>query len=546
MNEKEYLRLEKITKMFKLFLVMLSFVAVVTIIDATFASEEFVYEDHENTEHDDHLADEEIIDAELEDDAYINDDYEVDGSEPDEIVEDSKDDEETTIIESEMLTDTIPNGMLGTAPWHLYEDGTMVVRSGVISGINFNNNHPWNEYRSIITTVVFDEGVSATGSLDLFLGGSIGFENLVSVQGAYNLNTANVNSMVGMFWNARSLESIDVSTWNTASVTSMQYMFFGAESLVSLDVSTTGLIWNTGRVTRMDGMFYGARSLTTLDVSGWDTGYVELMTAMFFDTRNLSTLDVSSWRTNRVTCMADMFTNASNLTNLNVSAWNTNYVTRFANMFNGASGLVSLDLSNWNTNNANSNGCRIFDGNILLPGNTHDCMISMFAGATSLRELTLGADFNILNPETIGLPDAPISTLHTGYWTNDAGVTNNFTALELMTYHYQNGTQETWVWASEEVPTIEPDEMPPFFPSPEPESEVAEPDSPLEPEEIPMLDEEDAIDDEEETPSAPMIPQTGMSESNLIYIGLLLLVKGVLWLWYKKKWHKKQLASEKF
>ena len=60
-----------------------------------------------------------------------------------------------------------------------------------------------------------------------------------------------------MFYNCKSLKSINLSSFNTNNVTDMNEMFSGCESLESIDLSS----FNTNNVTNMNGMFYGCESL---------------------------------------------------------------------------------------------------------------------------------------------------------------------------------------------------------------------------------------------------------------------------------------------
>ena len=218
------------------------------------------------------------------------------------------------------------------------------------------------------------------------------------------LDTSNVTSMVGVFYNSPSLTSINMNNWDTSKVQYMNSMFRGVSGLTSLDVSS----FDTSKVTTMESMFYGAGTADlTIDLSNFDTPLVTTMIDMFneckassiiltnfsndkltniqsmfrkcsnltsldlstFNTSNVTTmtkgdggglfyncsklefLDLTNFDTSKVTNFVDMFAGCSSLTSLNLSSFNTTKVTSMAGMFYNCSKLVDLDISSFNTSN---------------------------------------------------------------------------------------------------------------------------------------------------------------------------------------------------
>ena len=213
--------------------------------------------------------------------------------------------------------------------------------------------------------------------------------SLTSLDGS-NWDTSKVTDMNSMFWGASSLNSLDVSKWNTGKVTDMHYMFADASSLTDLDVSK----WNTGNVTDMSRMFADASSLNSLDVSKWDTGNVTDMSLMFYYASSLISLDVSNWDTGKVTDMHWIFDGASSLMSLDVSNWDTSKVTDMSGMFQNASSLNNLDVSNWDTSKVTNMSNMFYDASSLnnLDVSNWDTskvtnMSNMFDGASSLNSL---------------------------------------------------------------------------------------------------------------------------------------------------------------
>ena len=154
---------------------------------------------------------------------------------------------------------------------------------------NSGNNDPgWvtDSINADITTVVFDSSFKdarPTSTYHWFYG----MENLTSIQGMKEyLNTREVTTMSGMFYNCSSLESLDVSGFNTENVTTMSWMFQNCSSLTTLDVSS----FNTANVAYMGTMFYRCSKLTILDLSNFNTEKVTDMKYMFANCSSLTTI----------------------------------------------------------------------------------------------------------------------------------------------------------------------------------------------------------------------------------------------------------------
>ena len=106
-----------------------------------------------------------------------------------------------------------------------------------------------------------------------------------------------------MFYDMRSLTSLNLSNFDTSKVTNMQYMFSVMYNLTTLNLSN----FDTSKVEDMDNMFYYASSLTTLDLSNFDTSKVTDMSAMLASMRSLTSLNLSNFDTSKVTDMSSMF-----------------------------------------------------------------------------------------------------------------------------------------------------------------------------------------------------------------------------------------------
>ena len=230
-----------------------------------------------------------------------------------------------------------------------------------------------------------------------------------------SLNTSNVTTMYGMFYNCSKLTQLDLSSFDTSNVTNMYSMFYNCTSLTSIDGLSN---FDTSNVTSMYELFSGCQSLTSLDLSSFDTSNVNTMQRMFASCQSLTTLDVSSFDTSNVTNMSNMFYNCSKLTQLDLSNFDTSNVTNMSMMFSYCTALTSLDMSNCdvskctsssafsNTFGSNSSNSCIALTDFKAPKNisanisfqyctalTHDSLMSIInnlATVTSTKTLTLG------------------------------------------------------------------------------------------------------------------------------------------------------------
>ena len=200
------------------------------------------------------------------------------------------------------------------------------------------------EHKADIVRVVFDVSFASarpTSCNSWFME----CEKLEAIDGIENLNTSMVTDMWHMFYNCKSLTSLDLKTFDTHNVLSMSYMFFGCNNLTYLNVSS----FDTSNVNDMMWMFSGCWNLTNLSVSNFDMHRVRYMTGMFSSCKGLTHIDVSKFNTENVKSMQAVFQRCEKLTSLDLSGFNTSKVNDIASMFNSCKSLTSLDLSNFDT-----------------------------------------------------------------------------------------------------------------------------------------------------------------------------------------------------
>ncbi len=287
---------------------------------------------------------------------------------------------------------------------------------------------------SVLLTYVDDDD---DGLYEVYLGTSNGLLKMntkmdymfagltnVSTLDLSRLDTSNVTSMVGVFYNSPSLTNINMSTWDTSNVTTMYSMFQSSKGLTMLNLSsfnTTSvknmakMFYDCSGLTTLDlssfytpelttvtdfiyGMFQGCTSLETLDMRNFDVSKVGNLSRMFGDCRSLKTLDLSNFYTTSATNMNTMFSGCSSLETLDISNFNTSKVENMESMFRNCSKLKELDIDHFNTEkvtkmNAMFYNCASLVNLDLSSFNTElvTTMNSMFYGCSELVTLNVSS-----------------------------------------------------------------------------------------------------------------------------------------------------------
>ena len=168
----------------------------------------------------------------------------------------------------------------------LYSEG---MEAGYTQGYNEGYEEGKESGSTTSKIKVFDYGVNIKGSTFTTIPEWMDFEGATNFGEAFrdcekltvvnDINTDSATSMSYMFWNCKSLETVNISAPNA---TTMEYMFDNCTSLKNVT------IMNSSKVTDMSGMFYGCTSLQT--ISRLDTGNYFKSGRMFEGCRNLTTL----------------------------------------------------------------------------------------------------------------------------------------------------------------------------------------------------------------------------------------------------------------
>ena len=172
------------------------------------------------------------------------------------------------------------------AGWYI--DGDCLHITGAVdneSQIMTEDLSPWKKYKSLIKTVVTEEGASITNGLHLFAYCT----NLVSAD-LSKLNTTGTTSMANMFRDCSNMTTLNMVGFKTKDVENMSYMFMGCSSLKSINLSS----FNTSNLQWMAWMFADCSSLTTLDLRGLDISKLQSVDRMLLNCSDLSEIRLNS------------------------------------------------------------------------------------------------------------------------------------------------------------------------------------------------------------------------------------------------------------
>lgn len=293
-----------------------------------------------------------------------------------------------------------------------YYDDLLYSRTGGIPGsLNEAVSDPYSgenipdwlydNFQLGVARVVFDSSFADARPTTMF-SWFANMDNLRVIEGWENLNTSQVTSMNGVFYNCNKLTSINLSHFNTDAVTFMPNMFSGCTELSSIDLSK----FNTAQVTNMEYMFSGCSKLTNVKLDSFNTQKVIYMGNMFENCGELTVLDLSSFNTAKVIYMMSMFYNCGKLTTIYASSeWSTKSVTVSSSMFYGCTSLVGGMGTTYNSSHVNKNYAHI-DGGTANPGYFTE-KVAFLRGDVNGDQMVNIADVTALIDILLGSSTAP-------------------------------------------------------------------------------------------------------------------------------------------
>ncbi len=170
----------------------------------------------------------------------------------------------------------------------------------------------------------------------------------------WNTNTANVESLEGLFYNSTSITNVDaLANWNIGKVTSIYAAFRGMTSLADVNGLAS---WNVSKASNLSYIFYGDTALT--DISGLSSWYNDATTSNLlylsysFDSTGLTDLSaLANWKTPKLTTMNYTFNNMLSLESIEgLRNWDTAKVTSINYLLAGDAAITDLEpIYDWNT-----------------------------------------------------------------------------------------------------------------------------------------------------------------------------------------------------
>ena len=204
-----------------------------------------------------------------------------------------------------------------------------------------------DSYAQLVALCELPTGNSFNSAVKSFLSENSSLTKIKFVANSSNTNTSKpISSISGAYMVAGSDNTLEIHTSAAGFLFNedCNHMFSSLSAITAINFNNSV---NTAKVTNMAYMFYDCKSLSSLNVGNFNTSNVTDMSYMFSHCSAFTSLDLSSFNTANVTNMTYMFRLCSALTSLNVSNFNTEKVTDMSNMFVGCFSLESLDLSSF-------------------------------------------------------------------------------------------------------------------------------------------------------------------------------------------------------
>jgi len=253
--------------------------------------------------------------------------------------------------------------------WELARTSTSGVLTisgtGKMASYSSVDQYPWNDYRSSITSLVFESGVTSVCD-----GAFSGYSNLTSVTFQQGVETIGHSA----FSSCSGLKSISIPN----SVTTIYSgAFYGCTNVETLELGS-------GLTTIEAGVFSGLTSLTSLTIGD---GVKTIYAGAFSGCTGLKNLTIGDG----VTSIAYVFNNCTNLETIVLGAGLT-FLN--AGSFDGYTKLKSVTFKNGTSplliHEAVFRGCTSLE-TVTLPNNVTQIGTNAFSGCTSLTSMNIPA-----------------------------------------------------------------------------------------------------------------------------------------------------------
>ena len=162
-------------------------------------------------------------------------------------------------------------------------------------------------------------------------------------------DTSKATTMLLMFSNNTSLETIDVSNLDTSNVTNLMAAFQLDGKLKEINGVNN---WNTSKATSIQNIFYGCTELTSIDLTGWNTSNIQNFSAMFERDNKLATIKgIEDFDTSSATNLSYIFKNTA-IESLDLSKWDVSNAQHLTALFRASKLKTLTGISNWDVSNA--------------------------------------------------------------------------------------------------------------------------------------------------------------------------------------------------
>ena len=173
----------------------------------------------------------------------------------------------------------------------------------------------------------------------------------------YYLNSTNIikfiwtNDITGckyMFKGCNTITEINFTKFDATKCDSTISMFKGCTSLKSLDLS--GFI-TSSQLKQMSDMFFECKSIISLNLSSFNTSEVTSFGHMFYNCESLKWIDFPNVKTEKIIYLDNMFNGCKELTSINLSNIATSNLNHISYMFEGCESLKIIDFPNLDITN---------------------------------------------------------------------------------------------------------------------------------------------------------------------------------------------------
>ena len=206
-----------------------------------------------------------------------------------------------------------------------------------------------------------------------------------------NFEAKKCTSTYRMFYDVKSLETIEVSKMDLRNTTNFKEMFFRC-NIKSIDLS----VINMPNAKYFERMFQACPSLKTVNMANCDLRKLESMFLMFYQCTSLTSVNFGkSMDLSNLTSMSSMFEECTSLKEMDLSALKTPKLISMGSLFENCKSLTKVNLEGMDTSKVK-------------------CVIAMFRYCDSLEVIDLSSlDFSSACDKNLGFANDTVKVIYT-------------------------------------------------------------------------------------------------------------------------------------